>query len=159
MRSCLEREPGFVDAEQYRLFHGIAYTWRVEIDALVEELQLLLEYGFDPNVRDAETGKTPLMLFASTDRPNHQTEDALLRLFPVLLDGGAEIYAQHLKHGATALAHAAGCGATDIVDRLLERGADPYLPVDRPHGQPSAWAEREGHLQLVRRLAVDMPRE
>jgi ankyrin repeat protein len=39
-----------------------------------------------------------------------------------------------------------------MVELLLERGAVTHLPDDEPWATPLAWAQRQGHAEIVERL-------
>ena len=54
--------------------------------------------------------------------------------------------------GVTALHYAAAAGDQDVVDYLLEHGADPTA-VDGAFGfTPAGWADHFGHADLAARL-------
>jgi uncharacterized protein len=52
---------------------------------------------------------------------------------------------------STPLGLAARFGKTQVVDFLLERGADPHQS-GAPWATPLAWARRKGHPDVVERL-------
>ncbi|MEO2006271.1 MAG: ankyrin repeat domain-containing protein, partial [Candidatus Poribacteria bacterium] len=148
VRSCLDRDP-VVGSWDYEALMQIAYTWRADIDMLVETLRLLLDHGVDPNARDSETGKTALMHYSWVAPPTHRSESDILRLVAALLDAGAEPDAQKPDAGTTALAGAASTGSAELVALLLARGATPDLPTDDAEQTPAAHAEREGHPHIA----------
>jgi len=88
----------------------------------IAQTHLLIERGADVNVVAARSGMTPLMCAAS----NPATEPELLDL---LLDADADIEARSLR-GETVLFYAARSGNSRVVERLLERGADPCAKND-----------------------------
>lgn len=67
-----------------------------------------------------------------------------------MIEAGAEINQQD-KQGWTPLNWAAGSGQLEIVDLLLERGADP-LAVGRDLRTPQMIALAAGHAEVVKRL-------
>lgn len=151
VKSCLDRDP-VVGSRDYEALMQIAYTWRADIDMLVETLRLLLDHGVDPNARDSETGKTALIHYSWVAPPNHRSESDMLRLVAVLLDAGADPDAQKPDAGTTALAGAASTGSAELVALLLARGASPDLPADDEGQTPVAHAEREGHPHIAELL-------
>ena len=79
----------------------------------------LVKQGADPNQRGGVNGWTPLM------HAIHKNQKASVA---ALLDSGADINGRGAD-GGTALMMAAGYGYTDIVNLLLNRGADAHLQI------------------------------
>lgn len=67
-----------------------------------------------------------------------------------MIDAGADVNQQD-KQGWTPLNWAAGSGQLEIIDLLLERGADP-LAVGRDLRTPQMIALAAGHAEAVKRL-------
>src|SRR5688500_2986563 len=67
-----------------------------------------------------------------------------------MVDAGAAMH-QHDRRGWTPLNWAAGSGQLEIVELLLERGADP-LAVGRDLRRPQMSALAAGHAEVVKRL-------
>lgn len=82
-----------------------------------EILELLIDAGADPNWASRE-GQTPLMTVARTGR----TDAA-----QVLLDAGAEVNAVEQWGGQSALMWATSQNNPDMVELLLDHGADPDM--------------------------------
>lgn len=104
-------------------------------------VQLLLNAGADPDA-PLPGGETPLMTAARTGR-----------LGPVraLLARGAAVDAAEERRGQTALMWAAAEGHAEVVQQLIEAGAD--LRRRLPSGfTPLLFAVREGRLDVVRVL-------
>jgi ankyrin repeat protein len=121
----------------------------------VEMMDLLLQAGADPKRAHTE-GETPLMGAARTGSV------AGVRL---LLARGADVNAADTFQKQTALMWASAEGHVDVVDALLNAGADPNRKAhvssitkrqnaDHPTGGFTAlmWAARNGHEDVVRRL-------
>ena len=68
-----------------------------------------------------------------------------------LLDAGVDVDARR-GDGATALHQAAFGGDAELVDTLLERGADLRLRDDVFDGTAAGWAYAGGHEELGRAL-------
>lgn len=83
----------------------------------LDEVNMLLEAGADPNVCDA-TGDTALMWAAHGNNP------AVIRR---LVEAGAVVNAQCADLGYTPLIWAVSSGSVKEVKLLLELGADPKL--------------------------------
>lgn len=108
---------------------------------VVHVATLLIAHGADVNLRN-ERGESALAL--AVDNGNAEMVD-------VLLKGGARIDFRDENEGRTPLHTAALEGYTDVVERLLNRGA--YLESrDNSNGTPLAYATRYGHDRIARLL-------
>jgi uncharacterized protein len=120
-------------------------------------VELLLQAGADPTRAHPE-GETPLLAAARSGS---------VPAVRLLLARGIDVNAAEKFQQTTALMWAAAEGHIDVVDLLLEAGADPNLQAhvtsltqrhnaDHPTGGFSAlmWAARNGNDALVRRLAA-----
>lgn len=103
--------------------------------------RILFEHGMDPN-RPDWMGIAPLHGIAA----HGDLENAAL-----FLDRGAEIDPVDDEWRSTPLGWAAREGRGDMVDFLLERGANPEPPVP-VWARPAAWARRRGHAGIAARL-------
>ena len=104
----------------------------------------LLAQGADVNgtLNSAGEGKTPLMAAAAHNR---------LELIQPLVTAGAVVDQQEKPGGNTALFYAAQLDNTDIVQMLLEEGADPDLQ-DENGWSPLHVAAQYGYLSTTRAL-------
>ena len=119
-----------------------------------ERAMLLLEYGADTEIRDAD-GLTPLALLF---RGGHAETDPRGGVLPLLLDAGADPDAAG-DDGITPLWFATRAGNTGAVRALIDAGAD----VDFAHPDTNETAldiaENANHSDIVRALmAVDAAR-
>ncbi|KAK0748858.1 ankyrin repeat-containing domain protein [Apiosordaria backusii] len=137
----------------------------------VEDVQLFLKAGLDPNTRDNE-GLTPLMFAVQQSRKDNVT---------ALLEAGADPLLEDNEHrnalfyvfgttdyalaemllakvdgscidgkapGARPLIEAAKIGDVKMIRLLLYRKADPQLP-DEDDMTPLYWAAKKGHVDAV----------
>jgi ankyrin repeat protein len=103
---------------------------------------LLLRHGMDPNH----------MNWHYTTLLHHVASDGDIPKARLLLDHGATIDAIDEEYRSTPLGMAARWGRTDMVDFLVERGANPNLAGDR-WATPVAWARKKGHRDVASLLA------
>jgi ankyrin repeat protein len=68
------------------------------------------------------------------------------------LEHGADIDAIETEWNSTPLGWAARHGKKDMVEWLLQQGADAKLPADAPWAWPVEWARRRGHTEIVQLL-------
>ncbi len=117
--------------------------------------RVLLEHGMNPNLPNWQR-VTPLHDICSRGgrgRPDPNRHE-LLDLF---LEFGADINAMDEEYRSTPLGWAARNGLVDMVELLLERGADPSL-AGGPWAVPLEWARRRGHQEIERKLRVSRGR-
>lgn len=102
-----------------------------------EIVQLLLQYGADPNFATIEK-MTPLQTAAYHGN---------LQIARLLVDAGADLNVADARHGLSPLMNAAFKGHADVAKLLLERGAD--RDARTPDGRTASdIARRAGHLDV-----------
>ena len=108
-----------------------------------EMTRQLLEHGLDPNLPDWQR-RTPLHDLCKGHRYIRQAAE-LVRMF---LEFGADVNAIDEEDRSTPLGIAAREGRTELVELLLEAGADPEV-AGAPWATPLAWAERRGETEMA----------
>jgi len=106
----------------------------------------LLEHVLDPNLNDWQR-RTPLHDFSKGGRYFYQQAEKI-RMF---LEFGADIDAIDEEDRSTPLGIAAREGNKEIVELLLELGANPD-GAGAEWARPVAWAERRGYAEVVKVL-------
>ncbi|MFC1701689.1 ankyrin repeat domain-containing protein [Pseudomonadota bacterium] len=106
-------------------------------------VKFLYGKGADINARDKD-GQTALM-YASRHRFN-ATPDNTIAIF--LLSNGAEVNVRSKKKGFTALMLASSAGNVELVQQLLEKGADPAIK-DNFGISAMAMAKKRGKTAVV----------
>jgi ankyrin repeat protein len=128
MRSSTETRTIFT--HQWLHEEGATPFLRAAQSGDLELLRLLLEHGADPNI-PTEDGVTPLMVASGIGWVEGVTYEwspqQTLETVELLLDLGADVNAQDVTDGRTALMGAAHKGRSDVVRLLVERGADMSL--------------------------------
>jgi ankyrin repeat protein len=106
-------------------------------------VEFLVSKGADVNARDGD-GQTAL-IYSCRQRKN-ATPDNSIALF--LLNNGADVNLRSTKKGFTALMIAAEAGNVELVQKLLEKGADPAIKDN--FGVTAAFAaQKTGHQDVV----------
>jgi ankyrin repeat protein len=107
--------------------------------------RLLLE-RCDPNV-SGRFGLTILHDVAGSRK--HVAADERVAFATMLLDAGAKMDLRDELLNSTPLGWACRWGRVELVNLLLERGADPVEPDAEPWATPRAWAEKKGHKPVL----------
>lgn len=68
-----------------------------------------------------------------------------------LIEAGVDVNSA-TQYQATALSYASGRGHKDVVEYLLEKGADPSTEDTFYHATPMSWAVMNGHLDILQLL-------
>jgi uncharacterized protein len=158
LREALAADPGLAtrfDDRGSTVLHAALY-WGQH-----EPAELLLDAGADPNAttRDSFLRIAPLGTAIATTPGIPQPSDseaAVLDLVRMLLHRGAAVNARRAD-GMTALHAASWRGLAEVVQELLEAGADPAMTATAGSHQgqtPADTALAQGHLILAARLDV-----
>ena len=116
------------------------YLWKTP-----DMTRVLLEHGMNPNLPNWQR-VTPLHDICSRGGRG-QPDPIRHELLDLFLEFGAEINALDEEYRSTPLGWAARSGLNDMVELLLERGADPSLAGEL-WATPMEWARRRGHLEI-----------
>ena len=109
----------------------------------IDIVKFLYGKGADINTRDSD-GQTALM-YATRNRVNATPDNATAKF---LLSNGAEVNVRSKKKGYTALMLAASAGNVELVQQLLEKGADPAIK-DNFGVSATAMAKKRGKTAVV----------
>ncbi len=128
MRSSTETRTVFT--HQWLMEEGATPFLRAAQSGDLVLMKLLLEHGADPKIA-TDHGVTPLMVASGIGWVEGVTYEwspkQTYETVQFLLDGGAEVNAQDTLDGRTALMGAAHKGRTDVIQLLVDHGADPGL--------------------------------
>jgi ankyrin repeat protein len=128
MRSSTETRTIFT--HQWLLEEGATPFLRASQSGDLVLMKLLLEHGADPKIT-TEAKVTPLMVASGIGWVQGVTYEwspqQTLEAVKLLLDLGADVNAQDLADGRTALMGAAHKGRNDVVELLVQHGADLSL--------------------------------
>lgn len=128
MRSSTETRTVFT--HQWLLEEGATPFLRASQSGDIVLMKLLLEHGADPHIT-TEAKVTPLMVASGIGWVQGVTYEwspqQTLEAVKLLLDLGADVNAQDLLDGRTALMGAAHKGRNDVIELLVQHGADLSL--------------------------------
>ena len=113
--------------------------WSLATPKDPEFARSLMQRGLDPN-RPNWLGITLLHRCAAKGD---------IGIAEVCLEFGADINALETDSCSTPLAVAARAGKKEMVEWLLNKGADPKAPSDEPWTWPVEWAKRRGQAEIV----------
>jgi ankyrin repeat protein len=99
----------------------------------------LISQGLDPGRRNW-LEMTPLHRFALQGNVD---------MASVCLEFGAPLDAIDDEFSSTPLGWAARAGQKAMVQWLLDKGANPALPQDKPWARPHHWAQRRGQHEIA----------
>jgi hypothetical protein len=139
---------GAKDNMGFSILHNVINNnGQLSIDKRKEIAQLLIDKDFDINLKNS-AGETPLNAFMTMlpkYPPKPQERDGYLQFARLLLDRGAEVNTQSTYNGCTplhyAVMEAVKSGKTDMVELLLQHGANPDLSndYDDSHAKDPSW--------------------
>jgi ankyrin repeat protein len=113
---------------------------------LPHALKMILDRIGPPN-RQHRFGVT--ILHEVVTMGDHVTAEERVAFAMALLDAGARTDLRDELLMSTPLGWACRCGRSELVNLLLERGADPVEADAEPWATPKAWAEKMGHATVV----------
>lgn len=129
-----------------------------------ELYQLLVDHGAEPRespgdrlinaVRDDDLPAAEALLGEHPDLARDPTllhdaaHDGNAEKARLLLEHGADMNVVDEEYRSTPLGLAARAGHVDLVELLVESGADPTA-AGAPWSTPLAWARRRGHQEIV----------
>jgi ankyrin repeat protein len=132
-------------------FHIMEQPIRMWSDggAQLDCLKLILE-RCDANIlgRSGDGFNLTILHSVAGARP-HVTGEERLAFATALLDAGARTDLRDGLLNSTPLGWACRWGQVEVVELLLQRGADPVEADAEPWATPKAWAEKMGHAAVV----------
>ena len=121
--------------------HGVTPLERAAENASLAIVQALLDAGADPNVAQT-SGLAPLMTAARTGN---------VAIVEALVTGGADANAETTETKSTALMWAVSEAHRDVVDVLLDVGADPHVSTTKGL-TPLLYAAGNGDIETAKAL-------
>ncbi|MCH8294746.1 ankyrin repeat domain-containing protein [Candidatus Poribacteria bacterium] len=153
IRLCLKHELELNDEERFKIMFNLIRVNSDDLDKAkhnAEVLELFLEHGFDPNIREQENMTLLHRTVGCMWRGRWMnSEEVMIEFSRVLLDQGADTNTKDDDLKSTPLAWHARYGHKKVVEYLLSRGAATNLPDDEPWATPLAWAEKKGHTEIA----------
>jgi len=146
VKMCLDLRPEYNQIEWFSLIWELTRNEAGPASQRTEVLQLILDYGVDPNVW-SKNDVTLLHLHGCSET-GQDKGDIQIALAGVLLDYGADINALDGNLQSSPLAWRCLYGHKAVAEYLLDRGADPNT-AGAPWATPLAWAERKGWTDIA----------
>ena len=118
--------------------------------------RLLLE-RCDAEVRGRTTDRQQFgltILHSIAGAREHVTAADRVAFATAILDAGARLDVRDNVLKSTPLGWACRWGRTELVTLFLNRGADPVEDDAEPWATPRAWAQKKGHIELLKLLDV-----
>jgi ankyrin repeat protein len=107
--------------------------------------RFLLEKGLNPNISNWQRCTTLHAVAGHIGQEKRQGQ--WLEALDLFLSFGADINSMDEEYRSTPLGWAARCGIEEMIEPLLERGADPTM-AGAPWATPLEWAKCRGHHEI-----------
>lgn len=107
--------------------------------------RFLLEKGLNPNISDWQRCTTLHAVAGKVGR--EKAQEQWIEVLDLFLSFGADINSMDEEYRSTPLGWAARCGIVEMIQPLLERGADPTF-AGAPWATPLEWAKCRGHHEI-----------
>ena len=156
-RICLQHNPELSDRERFGHMFSLMRLNSDDLDKARTKagiLQMYLEHGFDPNLRDQENVTLLHRTMGCMWRNRWvNSQEVMIEFTRVLLDHGADPNLRDDDIRSTPMAWHARYGHEKVVEYLLSRGVPPALADDEHWNTPLAWAQKQGHDRILASLS------
>ncbi|NKB72754.1 MAG: sigma-70 family RNA polymerase sigma factor [Candidatus Latescibacteria bacterium] len=151
VQMSLKHNPQLSDHEWFGVIWEAIRWVEGSHEGKVEAVQMVLDHGISPNLRDKENEsllhRTQGCIYRNGKWNN--TEEDMIDYMRVLLAGGADINARDDEMKTTPLGLHARYGHLKVLEFLLEQGAKTNLSGDESDIPPLAWAKKMGQTEAV----------